>query len=251
MRKTLVVASLLSALSAMQVAHAQAAKPAPSYTITGNMTLASEYIFRGIGQTNRKPAIQGGVDYAHASGFYAGLWASNISILSDATLGVSAAIEADFYGGYKGSYKDVSYDIGALQYYYPGNYPASYVSPDTLELYAQAGWRWFTLKYSHAVSNTFGFADSKASHYLDLTGNFELGHGVTLSAHVGHQKIHNNSAASYTDWKLGVSKEYVGLNWGLAYVDPNAKGDAGEPYANTFGKDLGKARGVLTVGKTF
>jgi len=252
MRKTLIVASVLSALSALQLAHAQAAKPAPSYTVTGNMTLASEYIYRGIGQTNRKAAIQGGVDYAHVSGFYAGLWASNISTLSDATPGVSASIEMDFYGGYKGSYKDISYDIGALQYYYPGSFPvANYTDPDTLELYASAGWKWFTLKYSRAVSNTFGFADSKGSDYIDLTGNFDLGQGITLSAHVGHQKIKNNGAASYTDWKLGLSKEYAGLTWGLAYVDTDAEGDPGEPYYNTFGKDLGKARGVLTVGKTF
>jgi uncharacterized protein (TIGR02001 family) len=252
MRKTLVAAALLSALSALQVAHAQASKPAPAYTVTGNMTLASEYIFRGIGQTNRKAAIQGGVDYVHTSGFYAGLWASNISWLSDATPGVSAAIEADFYGGYKGSYKSISYDIGALQYYYPGSFPSSgYTDPDTLELYAAASWKWFTLKYSHAVSNTFGFADSKGSDYIDLTGTYDVGHGITLTGHVGHQKIKNVTDASYTDWKIGVSKDYAGLTWGLAYIDTDAKGDPGQPYQNAYGKDLGKARGLLTVGKTF
>lgn len=251
MRKTLVAASILSALSAMQVANAQSSAPASAHTVTGNMTLASEYIFRGIGQTNRKAAIQGGVDYAHAGGFYAGLWASNISWLSDATPGVSAAIEADFYGGYKGSYKGVSFDLGALQYYYPGSFPAGTVSPDTLELYAAAGWKWFTLKYSHAVSNTFGFADSKGSHYIDLTGTYELGHGITLTGHVGHQKIKNTTDASYTDWKIGLSKDYAGLTWGVAYVDTDAQGEAGQPYYNAYGKDLGKARGLLTVGKTF
>ena len=251
MRKTPVAASILSALCAMQVANAQSSAPASPHTVTGNMTLASEYIFRGIGQTNRKPAIQGGVDYAHASGLYAGLWASSISWLSDATPGVSAAIEADFYGGYKGSYKSISFDIGALQYYYPGSFPANTVSPDTLELYAQAGWKWFTLKYSHAVSNTFGFANSKGSDYIDLTGTYELGHGITLTGHVGHQKIKNTTDASCTDWKIGLSKDYAGLTWGLAYIDTDAKGAPGQPYYNAYGKDLGKARGLLTVGKTF
>lgn len=252
MRKTLVVASVLSALSAMQLAHAQAAKPAPNYTVTGNMTLASEYIFRGIGQTNRKAAIQGGVDYAHTSGLYAGLWASNISWLSDGRSDVSSAIEADFYGGYKGAYKDITYDVGVLQYYYPGTFPsAGYTDPNTLELYGQVGWKWLTLKYSHAVSDTFGFANSKDSNYLDLTGNFDLGHGITLTGHVGHQKIKNLTDASYTDYKIGLSKDYAGMTWGLAYIDTNAKGGEGQPYRNAFGKDLGASRGLLTVGKTF
>jgi hypothetical protein len=130
-------------------------------------------------------------------------------------------------------------------------YPANFTDPDTLELYAQGGWKWLTLKYSHAVSNIFGFANSKNSSYLDLTGSFELGHGITLTGHVGHQKIKNTADASYTDWKIGLSKEYYGLNWGLAYVDTNAKGDAGQPYRNPYGKDLGSARALLTVGKTF
>ena len=253
MHKTVKLASLLSALVVPALAQAQSKAPASPHTVTGNVTLASEYIFRGIGQTNRKPAIQGGIDYAHSSGLYAGLWASNISILSDNTAGVSASIEADFYGGYKGSVKDVSYDIGALQYYYPGTFPTDgYTKPDTLELYGQLGWKWFTLKYSHAVSNTFGFTDSKASHYIDLTGNYELGRGITLNAHVGHQKIKGRPDASYTDWRVGLSKEYAGLTWGLAYIDTNAKGDVDEPYYSAKdNRDLGKARGLLTVGKIF
>lgn len=252
MQKTLVVASLLSALSVTSLAHAQAAKPASPHTVTGNVTLASEYIFRGIGQTNREPAIQGGIDYAHASGLYAGLWASNLSFFSDGRTDVSSSIEVDFYGGYKGAVGPVSYDVGVLQYYYPGTYPSTnYTDPDTLEVYAGLGWKWFTLKYSHALSNAFGTADSKHSTYVDLTGNLDIGHGITLTGHVGHQKIKNFSAASYTDWKVGVAKEMVGLTWGLAYIDTNAKGAPGEPYNNAFGKDLGKDRFLATVGKTF
>lgn len=248
MKKTLVMAALLGAFSLPQLASAQT--PA-AHTVTGNMTLASEYIFRGIGQTNRHAAIQGGFDYAHKSGLYAGVWASNISTFSDANSLVSAPIELDIYGGYKGEVRGIGYDVGILQYYYPGTYPANYVSPNTLEVYGAASWKWLTLKYSHAVSNLFGYADSHGSNYLDLTGNYDLGHGITLSAHVGHQKVKNVTDASYTDWKIGVSKEFSGIAVGLAYVDTDAKGGIGQPYYNSHGKDLGKSRALLTIGKTF
>src|SRR6266498_1225542 len=85
---------------------------------TGNVGLFSQYVFRGITQTNEKPAVQGGFDLGHKSGFYVGTWASNISWISDYTPGVSASLEWDFYGGYKGSLPaDFGYDLGVLYYY--------------------------------------------------------------------------------------------------------------------------------------
>jgi uncharacterized protein (TIGR02001 family) len=75
--------------------------PPPEHTLTANIGLFSEYIFRGISQTGGKPAVQGGFDYAHASGFYAGTWASNISWLEDFQAYNRSSLEWDFYGGYK------------------------------------------------------------------------------------------------------------------------------------------------------
>src|SRR5512141_1314423 len=113
---------------------AEPAKPEPDFTFTGNVGLYSQYVFRGISQTNEKPAVQGGFDLGHKSGFYVGTWASNISWLSDAVPSVSASMEWDMYGGYKGSLPaDFGYDLGALYYYYPGNYtaaPNGYVKAD-------------------------------------------------------------------------------------------------------------------------
>src|SRR4051794_14133352 len=112
---------------------AAAPAPTPEHTITGNVGLFSQYIFRGLTQTDRKPAVQGGFDYAHSSGFYAGTWASNISWLkenastvvngatvSGGTYGEGGSMEWDFYGGYKGTVGDFSYDLGTLYYWYPG-----------------------------------------------------------------------------------------------------------------------------------
>src|SRR5215510_12807843 len=94
----------------------QAAAPAPS-PVAGNMTLVSEYRFRGIDQTFGKPAIQGGFDYSHSSGIYLGNWNSNVS---EGAGYPGGNIEMDFYGGWKKAFGDFGVDVGAIYYYYPG-----------------------------------------------------------------------------------------------------------------------------------
>lgn len=264
MKKILSGSVLIAAtcFAPLSTAFAQASAPTPEHTLTGNLTLASEYRFRGISQTNGKPTLQGGFDYAHASGVYLGTWASNVSWLSDGGGGaVSNSLEMNFYGGYKGSFGDIGYDVGLLRYYYPGSYPAGFTSPDTTEIYAAVTWKMLTAKYSHSLTNLFGFADSKGSGYLDLGAAFPIGAGLTLGAHVGLQSIPAGSVdgvqvrskddCSYTDWKLGVSGEFSGLNVGVAYIDTNAKGAPGECYRNAYDRDTGKGTLVLSVGKTF
>jgi uncharacterized protein (TIGR02001 family) len=194
-------------------AAAPAAAPEPDWTFTGNVGLYSQYVFRGISQTNEKPAIQGGFDLAHKSGFYVGTWASNISWLSDGNPDVSASIEWDFYGGYKWTLpQDFVADFGVLYYWYPGSYPSGYSpKPNTTELYAALNWKMLQAKYSYAVSDTFGFPNSDGSYYIEGNLNWDVVEKVndyfgkvTLIGHVGHQSYHNNGAYSYTDWKAGV-----------------------------------------------
>ena len=245
-------ASVLGTLSTNALA--QDKKAESPHTFTGNIGLVSEYRYRGIAQTDFAPAVQGGFDYSHANGVYLGTWASNVSWLADTGL-ANNSLEWDFYGGYKRSFGDFSVDAGLLQYYYPGRYSAWVAAgspkPHTLEAYVAGGWKMFTLKYSHSLSDTFGFADSKGSNYLDLSANFELPQGFTLGAHVGHQKIKTSLVGvdcSYTDWKVGLSKEIVGVTVGLAYVDTNANANC---YTNYRGKDLGRGAAILSVSKTF
>jgi uncharacterized protein (TIGR02001 family) len=265
MKKSLIAAVLAMAVTGLPSAafsQATAATEVSEHSVSVNLGLASNYRFRGIDQTNGKPTVQAGVDYGHASGVYLGTWASNVSWLSDAGGGtVSNSIEMDLYGGYKRSAGGIDYDVGLLRYFYPGTYPAGFTSPYTTELYVSASWRNFTLKYSHALTNLFGFDDSKGAGYLDLTGNFDVGNGFSLVAHVGHQRIpggsvggvpvRSRSDCSYTDWKLGVNREYSGLDLGLAYVGTNAKGGIGECYRNPYGRDQGKGTLVLSVAKSF
>ena len=245
---------------------AEPAKPEPDWTFTGNAGLYSQYVFRGISQTNEKPAVQGGFDLGHKSGFYVGTWASNISWLSDAVPAVSASMEWDIYGGYKGSLPaDFGYDLGALYYYYPGNYsaaPNGYVKPDTTELYAALTWKFLSLKYSYSVNNkTFGIPDSRGSSYLDLTANYDVVEKVndaigkvTLFGHLGHQWYTGNTSGAsndilnYGDWKVGASTEIYGLTVGIYGTGTNAQ-DA--PYTNVYGRNISKGQFVGYVQKTF
>jgi uncharacterized protein (TIGR02001 family) len=258
MRKTLLALSAATAVGAPILASAD--QPAPPYTFTGNVTLASEYLYRGIAQTRGKPAIQGGFDFTHSSGFYLGTWGSNISWISDSVPGSSASMEWDVYGGYKGSFAtDFGYDVGVLTYYYPGTGFGSF-DPNTTEVYGGLSWKWFTAKYSYSTTKLFGWTnpttgeDSKGSGYFDVTGNYDLGSGFSLVGHVGHQDVHGYGDASYTDWKVGASKDLGFGTVGLFYSDTNANADCSgvatqNPYCvNNY--DLGKGRVVVTFGKT-
>ncbi len=257
--KPLLVAASLAVLAASvpAVSSAQDKKEASPHTVTGNLNLVSEYRYRGISQTNAKPAVQGGFDYSHASGVYVGTWATNVSWLSDGGAGaVSNSLEWDFYGGYKGSVGDFGYDVGVLYYWYPGSYPANFTSPNTTEVYVAGSYKTITLKYSHAVSNLFGFTDSKGAGYLDLTATYELPGGFNLVGHYGYQSVPGTTGrdkkdCSYADWKVGVTKEVAGFTVGLSYIDTDAKGGVGQCYRNAFNRDLGKGTAVLSIGKNF
>lgn len=238
-------------------AAAQEKKPDAPYTITGNFGLFSEYRFRGIAQTNSRPAVQGGYDFVHQSGGYVGVWASNVSWLSDSGAGlVSSSIEIDIYGGYRFKADPIDYDVGVLQYWYPGRYPSDFVNPNTTEVYGSATYQQYTLKLSYALTNAFGFRDSQGAFYVDGGAKFDLGDGYTLGAHLGYQRIpgsspRTSSDCSYADAKVGVTKEVVGITLGADLIATNAKGDAGECYRNAFDRNLGRATLVVSATKTF
>ncbi len=237
--------------------------------IAANVTVVNDYRYRGISQSNMKPAIQGGFDYAHESGFYIGNWNSSITWVGDLNPGVSAPIEMDFYGGFKKELFAPGFasDFGVLQYYYPTSGNLIYANPNTTELYAAQN---FTvgpvtgfLKFSYAVTNTFGNANSTGSYYPDLTVNYDTGiWGLALNAHIGYQYIagtptgsstSNSSLYSYTDWKIGVTKDFGGgLSAAVSYIDTNAK-TVGSSYAyvSPSGKNLGGATGLVSLTKTF
>ena len=261
MKRLLLASAVASALAAPMAAQAQA--PATPSSVTGNMTIASDYRFRGISQTFKGPTIQGGIDYSHSSGLYLGNWNSNVSGL---LYNAGPGIEMDFYGGWKHSWGDLGLDLGVLHYYYGDanqkgcDVTCTNFSDNTYnntELYIGGSWKWLSLKYSHAITNYFGLngqvgnnfvsqscaksatctfvyntdvmgdhGDSKGTGYLDLSASFEIAPKLTLGAHAGHLSVKNyGSYLNYTDYKVGLNYDLNGWSLGAAAIGTNAKSD--------------------------
>ena len=285
--------ALLTGLTSVAAFAEEAAAPEVS-PITANVTVVNDYRYRGMTQSNFKPAIQGGFDYAHDSGFYVGNWNSSISWISDGngtgastyTNAVSAPIEMDFYGGFKKELiaEGFASDIGVLQYYYPTSglktLPQNSSNcigasrntcgtvPNTTEAYLAQNFTFGSVtgfaKVSYALSDLFGIYNSKGSYYPDLTANYDTGvFGLTVNGHVGYQGVTNTQTVSgvkynfsYTDWKLGVTKDFGGgLSGALAYVGTTQPKAAGSylwyspNHATT--QSQGKAGGLISLTKTF
>lgn len=241
MHKLLLLVAVLGTFAATHQAFAEEvapSEPVSPHTFSYNIGLTSNYIFRGTTQTGRNPAVQGGVDYAHDSGFYAGVWGSNISWLSDSrlidpTTGLEVAaytkssMELDLYAGYGGEFGEsgISYDLGVLQYIYPGKRTSisGTYNADTTELYFGLGYKWLSGKFSYApTKSAFGF-EGRGATYLDLSLDVPVVWGINAIAHVGRQEFGNGpNEFDYTDWKLGAYKSWDnGLTVGAYYTDTN------------------------------
>ncbi|MEW6562248.1 MAG: TorF family putative porin [Pseudomonadota bacterium] len=243
MKKTILHTALLAALTVPALAFAEEAAPAapaatPEHTLTGNVGLVSDYVYRGISQTSHNPAIQGGFDYTHASGFYAGVWGSNVSWIADSGAvapGGSVTMELDTYLGFKNSFAgDFSYDVGFIRYNYLGKYTANpgFAKADTQEIYGALGYKWITAKYSYGLGQFLTVPDARGTNYIELNANFPVADsGFTLIGHIGKQTYKGAPAAAlaaaglsptYSDYKVGVTKDISGYVLGLAYTKTNA-----------------------------
>ncbi|MBS1208127.1 MAG: hypothetical protein H6R19_525 [Proteobacteria bacterium] len=256
---------LLSLLTVIASSAVFAEENTPAHTVTGNFSLVSEYMVRGLTQTRHKPAVQGGVDYSHSSGFFLGAWGSNVSWLSDMNKldadgdgnpdgGISNSLEVDYYGGYRFDLGPFKADLGLWRYWFPGTYPAGFTSPNTLETYGVLSYESVSLKYQRTLGNSFGMLSpdgqkTTSSQYFDLSANPEIAEGLTANLHLGYQTVTHYSNANYADWKIGVSKALdAGWSVGLAYYGTNAKK---EVYANAYGQNTGASRVVLSLANTF
>jgi uncharacterized protein (TIGR02001 family) len=214
MKKTLMAAALL------------AGSQAAVGEISGNVTIATDYRFRGISQTDRDPTIQGGFDYAHESGLYAGIWASNIAF--------AGSIEMDYYGGYAGNINDnIGFDVGVIYYDYPSdNQPSGANDLEFWEVYGGLSGDVGPVSLSGKLSYSPDYyGETGDGLYTDLGASYGLPRDFTLSAHFGYQYIEDgafkdeaffsSNEDSYTDWSIGVSKSWMGVDFDLSYIDTN------------------------------
>jgi uncharacterized protein (TIGR02001 family) len=246
---------IASAEDAAPAAAPAAAEPASPHTFAYNIGLFSQYIFRGLTQTGEDLALQGGVDYSHSSGFYAGAWASNVSWLEDAAAYTSSSLELDLYGGYRNTFgkTDFGYDVGLLQYIYPGDEAAGVKKAETTEIYGSLSYKWLAAKVSVVASDgAWGFRNADGTWYAELNANVPIGEtGITANVHVGRQDFSGtgNDVFNYTDWKLGATKAFSnGVNVGAFYSDTNA---AKASWTDLSGQYLGDSQFTVFVQKTF
>lgn len=202
-------------------------------SLTGNVGLTTDYIFRGISQTDESAAIQGGMDYNDASGLHIGVWASNIDFNNPK----DGSLELDIYAGFANEIGNFSYDVGGIYYTYPGS--SSSLDYDYWEAYINGG-------YDFGVASvTIGanwspefFGDTGNSLYYYAGVDVPLPHEFGLSAHIGQQDI--DKANDYTHWSLGVNRTWLDFDWAATYHDTDVKND-----------DNADARVVFSVTKNF
>lgn len=261
MQTKLLNSLMLAALIVPGVALAGEASP-----FTANVGFTTDYIFRGISQNIGQPAVQGGIDYAHASGLYAGVWGSNVGWITGAGATGNASMELDTYAGFRSSFaEDFTYDIGLIRYNYLGNYaPAAggYVKADTDEIYGSVGYKWLTAKYSYALGQFLTVPGASGTNYLELNASVPVADtGITFGAHLGKQTykgtfsdalVTANLNPTYTDYKLSVAKDFGGYVFSLAYTDTNAPVNGYYTYLNNgVAKDWAKGTAALSVSHSF
>ncbi len=255
------------AVLATSASFAQTKAPEPDYTLAYSAGVVTDYRFRGLSQTSFKPALQLGVDFAHKSGFYLGAFGSNVNWVKDFNLATKGSYEVDLYGGYKGSITpDLGFDLGLIAYIYPGNNSGAGGTPgaggfgnaNTNEFYAGLSYNVFSLKYSRSMGGFLGNLNSGGSQYFDLSANFDLGNGFTLTPHIGRQTVPNQNfgsstdgkAANYVDYALTLGKDFGGGITGTAALVGT---DTKKPgfYRDSNNKDLGKATLLVGVKYSF
>lgn len=266
LKKILILSFFLFTFSFLQLLQAETdiglmnkQKILPSYTIKGSVCFVSDYRYRGLSQTMRRPAVQGTLECFHQKGIYAGTFGSNV----DGTTHYynNTSLEWDFYGGYKNQFfpsflPDMTYNIGLIYYCYPGGQTKTFsaVKYNTKEFYIELSYKEWSFRYWHMLTDYFGLnsnnapfnwksrrftsshGDSKGSFYLDfnfsknLYENLNLfsgglkGGSLNLLLHLGHQKIRHYSKLSYTEWKATLMQTFAWFNIFLSYVGTTGKG---------------------------
>ena len=218
-----------------------------------SVALTTDYVYRGVSQTDENWAIQGSFDYGHSSGFYLGVWASNVDeIISEGN------IEMDFYGGYSRElFKNFTFDIGVIYYFYPD--PGTGPRRDFIEGVLGVNYAFSNialtpeLGLSYNYSPDFFGADRDGHHLLgtiDLTLPYEFG----LSGNLGYQDVKGDqttggtageggkSGFDYFYWRVGLSKGIKGFVLDLSYWDTNEEDFLGS---------LADSRVVFTLSRTF
>ena len=207
--------SLIVATTTLALPAIGSAQDSP-YSFTGNVTLASDYLFRGQSQTDNNPTIQGGFDFAHEGGLYLGTWASNINFAN--------GLEIDYYGGFTGEVNGFTFDLMGIYYMYPSS--GEGVGVDYWEIgpsvsYTFGGELAPTLGVGLMYSDDFSF-NSGESYWTYADLGFTLPNDFGLGFHIGNQTIDDPVAwgtPSWVEYNVSLSKALGPYNFGVKFLD--------------------------------
>jgi uncharacterized protein (TIGR02001 family) len=233
---------LPAVVSSLIVAGANFAQ-AEEMGVTGNVTLTSDYKFRGISQSNESAAIQGGFDFDITKGFYAGVWGSSVDFDVNEG-GFDGSLELDYYAGWAGNLgeSEVGIDVGYMYYDYPGD---NGDKGDYQELYGSLSWQDLTLGMAYS-DEYYGGTDTFFYYYADY--GFALPADFALSLHLGYNDLDESffgtGEDSYIDYSLSLSRELFGFEWALAYVGTDLDQE------DAWGTDWGEGTTVFSFSKS-
>ena len=240
--KTMNLKSAVCAAALMTLSAPALADDGP-FSFAGSVTLTTDYVFRGISQTENDPAIQGDFTLSHESGLFGTVWASNVDFDDGAE---DTNLEIDFTVGFGNEVNEnFSYEVGAIYYAYPDsdddyNYVEVYFAP-SFSLGAMQGHS-VTLSGGIYYSPEF-FADTGDAWYLTAGIAVGITDAITLDANIGHQDIEDAIPDDYTDWNVGLTytHEPWGTSFSVRYTDTNI----GDVCAN----DICDGRVVFSISK--
>lgn len=241
MKKLLGLAALAGATAmSAGAAHAEA-------TFSGNVALTSDYVFRGISQSDSDIAIQGGFDYTNTlsdtTSLYAGVWGSSIDF------GLDGTTEVDVYAGIRPTLGPVALDFGVIGYFYPGMDDS--FNADMVEFKAGAGVTPFegaSLGAALYYSPEFTFTPGDDGLYVEVTGAYAFNDAFSVSGAVGNQEVdvtnyYGAAGDSYTTWNLGGTLSAYGFGFDLRYVDTDLDPELFGPS----GDEISDGRVVFTL----
>jgi len=256
MRKvyTFLILAMLLVFSSAGWADEGKSKLLDSSYISGNLAFTTDYVFRGVSQTKEDPAIQGSFEYSLPSGFYLGLWGSNVdSSISEGDL------ELDFCGGYRRDITDrLNLDLSLLYYHYPSG--GSDPEPDYVEAHVGLGYRMPGLPLAPEIGIGYWyspdyFGEDGDAHYLNTNVAFSLAYGFVLGGELGYQTVEGDKTTGggmgedgsdgfdFWHWRTGLSKDVIGFGLDLSYHDTSEE--------EFLGQDIADDRVVFTISRSF
>ena len=234
---------LFAALALVAVSSAAQAQ------LTTNLGATTDYRFRGVSQTQNGVALQGGIDYAHKSGFYVGNWNSTVSsqVYTDST-----GLEMDVYAGVKFEVvKGVKLDIGSYNYIYSQSSNQFNSASNTNEVYVGAEIGVLSAKYSRSISDYFGLANSSGTQYVQAAVNLPVTNTITANAQVGRTMVANYNDRDYTDVRVGATVNVSGFLVGAHWYTNLGEGRNFRALNTVAGQQLYKDAVVVSVSRQF